>query len=74
MIWGCAIFLVNNYEALPKRGDKGAYVENMAFRELLRTAKILTRSAFGARRTRKEVDFVVGDKAYEIKFNAVKNR
>ncbi len=69
---GLRNFLVNNYEALPKRGDKGAYVENMAFRELLRTAKNIDEVRFWRTQDKKEVDFVVGDKAYEIKFNAVK--
>ena len=69
---GLRNFFLNDYDTLSKRGDKGAYVENMAFRELLRTAKNIDKVRFWRTQDKKEVDFVVGDKAYEIKFNTAK--
>jgi predicted AAA+ superfamily ATPase len=61
-------FLDKNYNEIPKRLDKGPYLENIAFRELLNITKSVDKIKFWRTQDKKEVDFIVENKAYEIKF------
>jgi hypothetical protein len=66
--FGLRNFLVNNFEPFLLRTDKGQILENYFFRSLINRYYIdqikFWRTVDGA-----EVDFVVEDKAYEIKVN-----
>jgi predicted AAA+ superfamily ATPase len=65
---GLRNFFLNNYEIIKKRLDKGMYLENLAFREFLRKIKKVDKIKFWRTQDKKEIDFVIEDKAFEIKF------
>ena len=67
---GLRNWLLNNFESISQRKDKGAYLENIVFRELLRIVKDIDKIKFWRTQDKKEVDFVVGDRAFEIKFDS----
>lgn len=67
---GLRNFFLHNYEDIEKRQDKGAYLENIAFRELLLQTMNKDSIKFWRTQDKKEVDFIVGNKAYEIKSKA----
>ena len=66
---GLRNFFLNNYELIRSRPDKGMYLENIVFREFLRKTKRIDKIKFWRTQDKKEVDFVVEKKAFEIKFN-----
>ena len=66
---GLRNFFLNDYTPLLHRRDKGEYLENIAFRELLRTAKTTGKIKFWRTQDKKEVDFIMGNEAFEIKFS-----
>lgn len=60
--------LLNNFNQIELREDKGAILENLFFREMLFNEK-LDAIKYWRTLNKNEVDFVIGqDKAYEIKF------
>lgn len=65
---GLRNFFLNNYTEISKRFDKDAYLENVAFKEFLSQIKDVDKIKFWRTQDKKEVDFVIEDKAYEIKF------
>ncbi|MBU0570529.1 MAG: ATP-binding protein [Candidatus Omnitrophica bacterium] len=67
---GLRNFFLGNYTPIDKRWDKGAYLENIAFREFLREKKTVDRIKFWRTQDKKEVDFVIDDEAFEIKFES----
>jgi len=71
---GLRNFFLNDFSAIEKRTDKGAYLENVAFRELLKQTGDASKIKFWRTQDRKEVDFVVGKNAYEIKFNPAEQK
>lgn len=66
---GLRNFFLNDYSSIAKRRDKGSYLENVVFRELLFSAEDADKIKFWRTQDKKEVDFVVGAEAYKIKFN-----
>ena len=71
---GLRNFFLNNYSWIDKRQDKGQYLENTAFREFLRKTKSIEKIKFWRTQDKKEIDFIVEDQAYEIKFEEVRIR
>lgn len=69
---GLRNFFMNNYDFLDKRTDRGAYLENIVFRELVFETGEVDKIKFWRTQDKKEVDFVVDSEAYEIKFNSFK--
>jgi uncharacterized protein len=67
---GLRNFFLNNFNAIEKREDKGAYLENIVFRELLNTGGKADKIKFWRTKNGSEVDFIAGQKAYEIKFSS----
>jgi len=67
---GLRNFFLSNYNEISKRMDKGAYLENIAFREFLNQTKNIDKIKFWRTQDKKEVDFIIETKAFEIKFNA----
>jgi len=67
---GLRNFFLNDYRALDKRLDKGAYLENLVFTEFLKRGDDLDSIKYWRTQDKKEVDFIVGREAYEIKYNA----
>jgi uncharacterized protein len=63
---------LGNFESLENRADKGALAENVFFRELLRRAGRADRIRFWRTQDGREVDFVFGENAWEIKYNSRK--
>ncbi len=71
---GLMNFFKNNFNSIIEREDKGAYLENVFFREaLLREGKV-DNIKFWRTQNNKEVDFVINDEAYEIKFTNEKHK
>lgn len=66
---GLRNLLLNNFNPINKRADKGAYLENIVFREFLGTTKDINKIKFWRTQDKKEIDFVIGNEAFEIKFN-----
>lgn len=65
---GLRNLLLNDFELLDKREDKGEYLENIVFKEFLRKIGDLGKINFWHTQDKKEVDFVIaGEEAYEIK-------
>ncbi len=60
---------LNNYDGIKNRSDQGMYLENIIFREFLRKTKRIDKIKFWRTQDKKEVDFVIEDKAFEVKFN-----
>lgn len=71
---GLRNFFLDDYSFLKNRTDKGAYLENIAFREFLKEIKDASKIKFWRTQNQKEVDFVIGKNAYEIKFNSAKQK
>ena len=71
---GLRNFFLDDYYFLENRADKGAYLENIVFREFLKETKDASKIKFWRTQNQKEVDFVIGKKAYEIKFNLAKQK
>lgn len=71
---GLRNFFLNNYAAIEGRTDKGAFLENIAFCGFLNETKDVGKIKFWRTQDQKEVDFVVGGGAYEIKFNSAKTK
>lgn len=66
---GLRNFFLNNFNDPAGRQDKGACLENLCFTELLRRAGGTDKVRFWRTQDKKEVDFVVGKEAFEIKFD-----
>ncbi len=67
---GLRNFFLGDYSLIEKRSDRGAYLENVAFREFQKEVENVSKIKFWRTQDQKEVDFVVGEKAYEIKYDA----
>jgi predicted AAA+ superfamily ATPase len=70
---GLRNFLINNFEPLLNRQDRGEILENAVMRQLAERAGILTEEKikFWRYRTGAEVDFIFEEKiAFEVKFDA----
>lgn len=65
---GLRNFFVKNFKSFTQREDKGQILENALFRQLLEKYDF-EEIRFWRTISKKEVDFVVGDKAYEAKTN-----
>lgn len=71
---GLRNYFLGNYVTLEKRTDKGEIAENLFFKELLRLAGNPDKIKFWRTQDGREVDFVLGKKAWEIKYNSKKIR
>jgi len=67
---GLRNFFLKDFSAPDKRLDKGAYLENLVFTEFLKRGDDLDSIKYWRTQDKKEVDFIVGREAYEIKYNA----
>ena len=67
--FGLRNFFLNDYRAIEKRNDKGAYLENIVFKRFLNQTKSLDKIKFWRTQDKNEVDFIVEGKAFEVKFN-----
>ncbi|MCD6149811.1 ATP-binding protein [bacterium] len=65
---GLRNFFLGEYSPISRRSDKGAYAENIVFRELLGKVGSADKIKFWRTQDKKEVDFVSGKEAYEVKF------
>jgi hypothetical protein len=64
-------FLLNNFNKLPDRPDKGVYLENIIFREFLKEHHGSEGIKFWRTQDKKEVDFIINESdAYEVKYNS----
>ncbi len=66
---GLRNFLLKNFNKIEERIDKGAYLENIVFRDFLDQFRDIEKIKFWRTQTGNEVDFIVDNKAYEVKFN-----
>ena len=66
---GLRNFYLNNYNSIEKRSDKGSYTENIVFKELLNNVKDVDRIKFWRTQDKKELDFVLPEQAYEVKYD-----
>jgi len=66
---GLRNLFLNDFNLINKRADKGAYLENIVFREFLRTTGDINKIKFWRTQNKKEVDFIINNEAFEIKFN-----
>ena len=66
---GLRNFFLNDFSALDKRPDKGACLENLVFTEFLKRGDNLDSIKYWRTQDKKEVDFIIGREAYEIKYN-----
>lgn len=71
---GLRNFFLNSYQKIEGRLDKGAYLENIVFKECLRQAGSADKIKFWRTQDKKEVDFVVGEEAFEVKFSPAQAR
>ncbi len=70
--FGLRNVILNNFDKLEQRDDKGEILENMIYKKLLETNDEITIN-YWTTSDKHEVDFVVGNKmAYESKFKASK--
>jgi len=69
---GLRNLLLNNFNQISKRQDRGAYLENIAFREFLNQAHNLDSIKFWRTQDKKEIDFIVDNQAFEIKLKSDK--
>ncbi|MEO0095025.1 MAG: ATP-binding protein [candidate division WOR-3 bacterium] len=70
---GLRNFLVNNFDPVPVRSDRGILLENAAVRQLVERAGILPEDMikFWRYKTGAEIDIIFDDKiAFEVKFDA----
>lgn len=65
---GLRNLLLNNFKSIINREDKGACLENIAFREFLKTTENVDKIKFWRTQDKKEIDFVIDSQAFEIKF------
>src|SRR3989338_2835605 len=66
---GLRNFFLDDFSSLDKRPDKGAYLENLVFTEFLKRGDSLDNIKYWRTQDKKEVDFIIGREAYEIKYN-----
>lgn len=66
---GLRNFFLNNYNKISTRSDRGAYLENIIFKELMRKTGNIDKIKFWRTQDKREVDFVVEEHAYEVKFS-----
>lgn len=66
---GLRNYFLNDFGKITGRPDKGAYLENIFFRELLRKEGSADNIKFWRTQDKREVDFVVSKNAYEVKFS-----
>ncbi|MEA1936832.1 MAG: DUF4143 domain-containing protein [Patescibacteria group bacterium] len=66
---GLRNFFLNDYSSIEKRIDKGAYLENIIFKKFLHQTRNLDKIKFWRTQDKNEIDFIVKNKAYEVKFN-----
>jgi len=66
---GLRNFFLADYAKIHKRSDKGAYLENIVFKEFLKETKNPDKIKFWRTQDKKEVDFIVEDRAYEVKYD-----
>lgn len=66
---GLRNFFLNDYNPIEKRADRGAYLENIVFKKFLNQTKDPDKIKFWRTQDKNEVDFVVENEAFEIKFN-----
>ena len=66
---GLRNFFLDDFSSLDKRPDKGAYLENLVFTEFLKRGDSLDKIKYWRTQDKKEVDFIIGREAYEIKYN-----
>lgn len=71
---GLRNFLLNDFAPPDQRHDKGAYLENIAFREFLNGVQSIDKIKFWRTQDKQEIDFIVGSKAFEIKAAPGKRR
>lgn len=71
---GLRNFFLDDYSSFAKRRDQGQYLENAVFRELFFKFEDAGKIKFWRTQDKKEVDFVAGNEAYEIKFNFQKKK
>lgn len=71
---GLRNFFLGDYASIDNRSDKGAYLENIAFREFQKEVESISKIKFWRTQNQKEVDFVVNQEAYEIKYNELKQK
>lgn len=69
---GLRNFFLDNFDRPEKRSDKGAYAENIVFREILNRGKNTGQIKFWRTQDKKEVNFVAGKEAFEVKASAKK--
>ncbi|MFA4888792.1 MAG: ATP-binding protein [Candidatus Omnitrophota bacterium] len=67
---GLRNYFLNDYNLPQKRQDKGAFLENIVFQELLRKTNSADKIKFWRTQGRAEVDFVVDNEAFEVKFDS----
>ena len=68
---GLRNFFLNDYNPIEKRIDKGAYLENIVFRNFLNQVKNPDKIKFWRTQDKNEVDFIVDKKAFEVKFDKI---
>ncbi len=66
---GLRNFFLNNFNEAHSRSDRGPYLENIAFREFLRQTGKIDDIKYWRTQDKKEIDFIIGKEAFEIKFN-----
>lgn len=67
--FGLRNFFLNDYHPIEKRTDKGAYLENIVFKKFLNQTESLDKIKFWRTQDKNEVDFIIENKAFEVKFN-----
>lgn len=66
---GLRNFFLNNFNEMRSRSDRGPYLENIAFREFLRQKGKTDGIKYWRTQDKKEIDFIIGKEAFEIKSN-----
>jgi len=69
---GLRNFFLNNYNEIKIRTDKGNYTENIVFKEFMHIEQDVSKIKFWRTQDKKEIDFIVKNKAYEIKYERLK--
>ncbi len=67
--FGLRNFFLNDYQQIEKRNDRGAYLENIVFKKFLKQTDSLDKIKFWRTQDKNEVDFIIENKAFEVKFN-----
>ena len=68
---GLRNFFLNDYNPIEKRADKGAYLENIVFKKFLSQTKNSDEIKFWRTQDKNEVDFIIDQKAFEVKFDKI---